>query len=334
MKVGEDWKLIDLDAAAKIGEEAGLKSSTGYVPPELLILSSAGEACVRDPNQADALTADPSFDMWSFGALLYLLITGETLFKNNMEDNLNNRDLLRLCEWNVDDLEDALDNVHNSRGKHQPLGRDLLEKLLQPEASKRPKTMANVLKHPFFVGESPEELEKEIKKLQAQLEKARAEAGRGGSDQTAIITMFAQQLEDLKRGQAEIQSTTQRVATTTERVEKEQRRQTQLLEAIDKRTIKIEGISDQTYNQLRKTERVLLRSMFEATEVTLPTSFVIMPSEIEAEGPPPTGPLIQLAEDGSGVELGAFGEEVKKKLEKRKGWFDKVCKLGASIATG
>jgi hypothetical protein len=33
MKVGEDWKLIDLDAAAKIGEKAGLKSSTGYVPP-------------------------------------------------------------------------------------------------------------------------------------------------------------------------------------------------------------------------------------------------------------------------------------------------------------
>jgi hypothetical protein len=33
MKVGEDWKLIDLDAAAGIGEKAGLKSSTGYVPP-------------------------------------------------------------------------------------------------------------------------------------------------------------------------------------------------------------------------------------------------------------------------------------------------------------
>ena len=75
MKVDEDWKLIDLDAAAKIGGKAGLKSSTGYVPPELLILSSAGEASVRDPDHADALTAEPSFDLWSFGALLYLLIT-------------------------------------------------------------------------------------------------------------------------------------------------------------------------------------------------------------------------------------------------------------------
>jgi hypothetical protein len=71
MKVGEAWKLIDLDAAATIGKKAGLKSSTGYVPPELLVLSSTGdEASVRDPNQADALIADSSFDMRSLGALL------------------------------------------------------------------------------------------------------------------------------------------------------------------------------------------------------------------------------------------------------------------------
>jgi hypothetical protein len=34
MKVGGTWKLIDLDATAKIRTGyAGLKSSTGYVPP-------------------------------------------------------------------------------------------------------------------------------------------------------------------------------------------------------------------------------------------------------------------------------------------------------------
>jgi hypothetical protein len=44
--------------------------------------------------------------------------------------------------------------------------------------------------------------------------------------------------------------------------------------------------------------------------------------------------MIQLAEDGSGVELGAVGEEMKDKFDKRKRWFDKVCKLGTSIATG
>jgi serine/threonine protein kinase len=300
MKVEEDWKLIDLDAAATIGEKAGLKSSTGYVPPELLILSNTGEASVRDPTQADALTADSSFDMWSFGALLYLLITGQTLFNNNTEDNLNNRDLLRLCRWNIDDLEDVLDNVHNRRGKHQPLGRDLLEKLLQPEASKRPKSFKYVLNHPFFTGEND------------------------GSDlaSKAIIKRMEEMHEEnlLAHG----------------KTQEELKKQTDLLEAINERTINIETISDQTYLQLRKTERVLLRSMFEATEVTLPTSFVIMPSKIEPEGPSPipTGPVIQLADDGSGIELGTLGAEVKEKFDKRKGWFDKVCNLGASISAG
>jgi hypothetical protein len=156
MKVGEVWKLIDLDAAAKIGKKAGLKSSTGYVPPELIILSSTGEASVRDPTQADALTADLSFDMWSLGALLYLLITGQTIFNNNQEDNLDDQDLVRLYEWKDADLQAALKKVHNPKrtGMSQPLGRDLLEKLLQPKAGKRLKTMDDVLDHPFFTGES------------------------------------------------------------------------------------------------------------------------------------------------------------------------------------
>ena len=100
------------------------------------------------------------------------MITGQTLFSNNTEDNLNNRDLRRLCQWNDDDLHDALDNVHNRRGKHQPLGRDLLQQLLQPEASNRPKSFKRVLDHPFFVGESTEELEKEKENLQVQLKHA------------------------------------------------------------------------------------------------------------------------------------------------------------------
>jgi hypothetical protein len=33
--------------------KAGLESSTGYAPPELLILSSAGEVSIRDPTQVD-----------------------------------------------------------------------------------------------------------------------------------------------------------------------------------------------------------------------------------------------------------------------------------------
>jgi hypothetical protein len=276
------------------------------VPPELLILLSTGEVEVRDPTQANALTADSSFDMWSFGVLLYLLITGQTLFNNDQEDNLDEQDLIRLCNWTDGDLQAALRKVHSPRGgKYQPLGRDLLENLLRPEASKRPKTMYEVLNHPFFTGDSD----------------ASDDASK------AIIDRMEKMHVENMLAQAKIQE-------ITERVEAEQKKQTKLLKAINERTINIETISDQTYLQLRKTERVLLRSMFEATEVALPTSFIIMPSKIETEEPSPAGPVVQLAEDGSGIELGAVGKELKEKLEERRGWFDKVCQLGMNVATG
>jgi hypothetical protein len=382
--------------------------------------------------------------MWSLGALLYLLITGQTLFNNDQEDNLNNEDLIRLSKWSDSALKDALAKVHDPKhGKNQPLGRDLLEKLLQPDAAKRPQAFDEVLRHPFFVGESPEELEEEITKLKTQLSRgmehvmvelkqakedvAAAQQATGAAREEALALARVQELDAKMKQQAkeeahaakrkaeeeaaaakqevehvmvelkqakedvaaaqqatgtaqaealarvqeleanmkqqaeeharkedaasastqeilenflkintrleELQSTTQRVATTTERVEKEQKRQTQLLEAIDERTIKIEGISDQTYIQLRKTEQVLLRGMFEATEVTMPTSFLITPNKLEQ----PTGfePLLQLTEDGAGIELGAGGEKVKEQLEeqikKSKGWFDNLCNLGASL---
>ena len=77
---------------------------------------------------------------------------------------------------------------------------------------------------------------------------------------------------------------------------------------------------------------VLLRSIFEATEVTIPTSFIIVPVRFEPKREQPEGtvPLLQLAEDGSGVELSSAGAEIKAQVEKGIGWFDQVRSLGAN----
>jgi hypothetical protein len=309
MKVGEVWKLIDLDAAAEIGKKAGLKSSTGYVPPELLIELSSGNASVRDPTQDNALTADKSFDIWSFGALLYLMITGQTLFNNDQQDNLNNRDLLRLSRWNDVRLQDALDDVH----RHEPLGRDLLEKLLQPHATDRLNSFQGVLDHPFFTGEND------------------------GSDHASKEIM--KRMEEMHKESM----------VEHKRAHNEQKKQTELLKAINERTITIEAISDQTYLQLRKTEQVLLRGMFEATEVTRPTSFIITPNlleekEVRAEDNVEDGKLLEkmmgadgvidLAADGSGLELGERGKVLMAKVDKGQRWFNEMCSLGSKIASG
>jgi hypothetical protein len=157
--------------------------------------------------------------------LLYLLITGQTIFNNNQEDNLDEEDLVRLCKWNDADLQATLRKVHNpKRGKYQPLGRDLLERLLQPEAGERPKTMQDVLDHPFFVGESLEEFEKKIKELEMQLVKA--EAGAGGSGQVETIL---RELEDLKRTQQRIEKG---VEEANEKTELDNRNQENIIQRI------------------------------------------------------------------------------------------------------
>ena len=53
VRVGERWKLIDLDATVRIGEHVGVKRSTGYDGPELQRLDGA-----LLPG------ASPTFDVW------------------------------------------------------------------------------------------------------------------------------------------------------------------------------------------------------------------------------------------------------------------------------
>eukprot|EP00935_MAST-01C_sp_MAST-1C-sp1_P000186 g186.t1 len=279
------WKLIDLDAAATIGAAAGLKSSTGYIPPELLIIEG-DSARVRNPeNSAERLIARETFDIWSFGVLLYLLVTGEPLFKNNQQDNLTDEELLNLAKWDNKQLEKVLLKVHNKRKQlHRPLARDLLQQLLASEPNDRPESFEEVLGHPFFTGETDSKLTQEIHaKLDMLLE-------------------------------------------NQERVEK-------MLKVIDGRQIEITEVSDRTYLQLRKTEQVLLRGMFVATEVTIPTSFIITPFRLEPkeEKKNKAAPLLSLAEDGSGLKLSSAGEERKAEMDKRKGWFDQVCSLGRNL---
>ena len=68
----------------------------------------------------------------------------------------------------------------------------------------------------------------------------------------------------------------------------QQQEHTKLLERIDEctqkinqRTIKIERMTDKTFNQIRKTEEVLLRGIFEATEVKVPTCFIILNQKLK-----------------------------------------------------
>ena len=240
VRVGESWKLIDLDASVKIGVEIGRKYSTGYAPPEFiqqLVLdqvNSEGSETIEhkiarcqeslkthlangdfdavhdlsirlkalktanDENgiSKQALLAHPSFDLWSFGVLLFELFTGTDLFnrdKNN--DNLvNSTEERRVLSWAglegghgaqqtdpscftpflglpvqppgaatpraaISNANTVMKSVFTGAASEQRVldARNLCISCLHPDPSLRCQSVEQLLKHSFFADNSPQE---------------------------------------------------------------------------------------------------------------------------------------------------------------------------------
>ena len=88
MQWREQWQLIDFDATVRIGMPAGSKHSVACAPPELLE-DIGGRIAPILSTATNALLAHPSFDSWSFGVLLFHLLTGRPLFNQTVKGFLD-----------------------------------------------------------------------------------------------------------------------------------------------------------------------------------------------------------------------------------------------------
>ena len=109
---------------------------------------------VDEPRDYDLVKASPAHDMWSLGAILYLLCTGTTLFPASVEDNVSASEMKDVLEWYDDFKDSKLAVVHDN------YARNLLSLLLQRDPSRR-LTPDQVLHHPFVSGAEPERLQGE-----------------------------------------------------------------------------------------------------------------------------------------------------------------------------
>jgi len=153
-KKSGSWSLVDFDAATPFGEKMGAKVSTAYMPPEIIHVGNGNMPSLKAlcdvgsnrSNGVEALDASPAVDVWSFGVLMFYLVTGSHLHRDiDAFDGLNLRHMRKFATFDEQALESRLYRHHlvNDSAK------TLLFKLLERDPSQRP-SMADVLEDPFF----------------------------------------------------------------------------------------------------------------------------------------------------------------------------------------
>ncbi len=177
---GGAWKLLDLDAACSVaprcGEYISDRCSSAFCPPEIVYFGEDGGApalrCVPERGVLEAwepasLKAAVSFDMWSYGCVLYAVVAGAPLWPEaDPSDGLSPDALRRLAAWDAAALEarlapllreplpDVAPPASSPDGASPAASRDaavaLLRWLLQPAPRARPASMAAVLRHKFL----------------------------------------------------------------------------------------------------------------------------------------------------------------------------------------
>ncbi len=163
VRMETQWKLIDMDASCIIGQETvGYKTSSAYLPPEAIFVDktksvvkvrSCAPQFVHESAEVrgyELLMADPSFDVWSLGCILYQMCNADVrpLFQGGQDDNLSldpseDDNLFLLAEWSTALKARKLQRVVD------PLARNLLSQMLQKDPRRRP-TIMRILAHPFI----------------------------------------------------------------------------------------------------------------------------------------------------------------------------------------
>eukprot|EP01042_Synura_sphagnicola_P000015 gene15-14_t len=130
MRTQGRFRLIDLDGSVRTGTASrlGYKLSTAYCPPECLAYRSAavvgGDKGSNSGSNSGVcggkigtktVPADPSFDMWSLGATLFHLFTGQPLLLADDEGNTNVHQLQLLHDWTDEFKSERLDCVRDPR---------------------------------------------------------------------------------------------------------------------------------------------------------------------------------------------------------------------------
>jgi hypothetical protein len=209
--------------------------------------------------------------------VLYKIHTGENLFLSDESGTLS--ELKPLCNWSAHSLSHKLRKISDRNL------RNLLSDLLQKDEAKRPQAMADVLQHAFFNGkesclESIKERVQDISKNQECIVQRQDSISRKQRDLQAAVTDVSRQNEGIRRGAEGILAQNDVILRQNSDIKHQACHLRQQNERIFECVRETRGMVQATLQQIRLSETVLRRAVFEATEVTCPTCFIILPNKV------------------------------------------------------
>uniref|UniRef100_A0A7S3PQW1 Protein kinase domain-containing protein n=2 Tax=Sar TaxID=2698737 RepID=A0A7S3PQW1_9STRA len=154
-KIPEKWILTDFSRSVQHGKPYNAPENSAYAAPEL-----ARRMYSTDINVLTKLDANEKIDVWSFGCVLFEMLSGTSLFKMETRDDtlLDDEERAELANWLALDEERLIFLsrwVEDDDNKEMvQAGKELVQWCLQGRPGNRP-TFKQILEHPFLQHVNP-----------------------------------------------------------------------------------------------------------------------------------------------------------------------------------
>lgn len=149
-KFGSRWKLLGVGGSIPLTRPTD-PARGFYHPPESIVVENKRGAPIGKKSYSASvisIPADPTYDIWAYGVVLYEALAGLPLgpYACRGKRDMSSSEVCKIGMWDENSLKKAL--------RHLPMenemARDLLKRLLHHDPNKRISSMRQVLEHPFF----------------------------------------------------------------------------------------------------------------------------------------------------------------------------------------
>jgi serine/threonine protein kinase len=151
-KFGSRWKLLGVGGSIPVGGMTDPDRGF-YHPPESVFVENKRVPIGKKHGAAQvvAIRADPTYDIWAYGVIVYESIAGTPLgpYACRGKRSMTQTELFKIGTWDEHSVRKALKHIPEN-----DIARDLLKRLLHHDPTVRPNSMRKVLEHPFFTGGS------------------------------------------------------------------------------------------------------------------------------------------------------------------------------------